>query len=152
MGESVFCELAPVILKLHRRTSRSWLALSQNGNEAVFNSPYVHINGLYYCAIPADSPALQYMYGIVLIEDEDGGIYLSWICRARELSCKECAYRSACQAFARRCPQEAGCKVIELHPEQGRLSIGNRYESPLSPQHLARALYPADGRLAVMTG
>ena len=93
---------------------------------------------------------------IVLIEDEEADIRLSWIGRTREVSCKECVYRDACAALRRRCREAEGidcnCRLLELCPEQGRLSISDKFDSALSPQLLQRALYPAAERVCPASG
>ncbi|MDO4997039.1 MAG: hypothetical protein Q4E16_00150 [Neisseria sp.] len=150
MRESLFQQFALSILKLHQQqTAKSWLAVQQGEESAVFSSPYAHIDGNYYFAVPSDCPNMQ-EHGIVLIEDEAGEMQLSWVGNTREVACTECVYRDACAALCRRGKiSEAnldGSRVVEFCPAQGRLNIGNQ-DSALSPQHLRRALYPANERL-----
>ena len=159
MSETMFKLFALDILQLHRQTYSSWLAVPQaeDGAEpAVFCSVYAHVDGHYYFAVPEQCPALNRQNGIVLIEDEEADIRLSWIGRTREVSCKECVYRDACAALRRRCREAEGidcnCRLLELCPEQGRLSISDKFDSALSPQLLQRALYPAAERVCPASG
>ena len=154
MSETMFKLFAPDILQLHRQIFSSWLAVSpakDKGEPAVFSSVYAHIDGHYYFALPEQCPALDRQNGIVLIENEKADIRLSWVGRTREVSCKECVYREACAVLQRRCGGEAdfdeNCRLLELDPEQGHLSISGKYDSALSPNLLQRALYPAAQRI-----
>lgn len=159
MPEPMFKLFALDILQLHQQTTSSWLALPQaeDADEtAIFNSAYAHVDGHYYFAVPEQCPALDQKNGIVLIEDEKADIRLSWIGRTREVSCKECVYRDACAVLRRRCGQTTDFddrhRLLELRPEQGHLSISDKYDAALSPELLQRALYPAAERLHTMAG
>ncbi|MDO4878633.1 MAG: hypothetical protein Q3966_04975 [Neisseria sp.] len=159
MPEPMFKLFALDILQLHQQTTSSWFALPQTENTdetAVFSSTYAHLDGHYYFAVPEQCPALDKQNGIVLIEDEEADIRLSWIGRTREVSCKECVYQDACAVLQRRCRQSSDfdgpCRLLELCPEQGHLSISDKYDAALSPQLLQRALYPAAERLQSMAG
>ncbi len=155
MSEPLFQQFARDILQLHQRTVISWLAVPQAEDTAVFTSPYAHIDGCYYFAIPDSCPSLQPQNGIVLIEDENAEIRLSWIGSTREVSCKECVYQDACAALQRRghyASHIENSRLLELCPQQGHLSIPNQCDSALSPQLLQRALYPAYERLHQLTG
>lgn len=155
MSESLFQQFALDILQLHQKTSTSWLALQQGEVGAVFSSPYAHIDGCYYFAVPEQCPAVR-QHGIMLIEDESKQVQLSWVGDTREVSCKEYAYEDICAALCRRCHLSNHClassRLIEFSPKQGRLNVHNQYDSALSPQHLRRALYPANERLQKMVG
>ncbi|MDO5059450.1 MAG: hypothetical protein Q4D82_05840 [Neisseria sp.] len=143
MSEYLFQQFAPEILKLHRQTAVSWLAVPQEDGDGVYSAPYAHIGGRYYFSAPQDSPELAAKQGIVLIEDEADGVRLSWVGHTREVPEDECVYFDACAELCKRCRLSGGClqsrRVWEFCPEQGRLNTG-KYDSALSPQVLQRAL------------
>lgn len=155
MGEPWFQQIARNILRLHQQTTVSWLAVPQAEDTAVFNGFYVHIDGCYYFALPHQCPRLRQQQGIVLIEDEQAEMRLSWVGDTREVSCREYLYQTVCAALKRRgCQADAlkNSRLLELCPQQGHLSMPNQYDSALSPQLLQRALYPAHERLHQLVG
>ncbi|RPC22387.1 hypothetical protein JY37_08390, partial [Neisseria meningitidis] len=86
--------------------------------------------------------------GILLIEDESRNLRLSWVGSARELDCKDNAYKRALSALSRklgRCKDKLHTAVqpflLELVPEKGRFSVGDE-EVWISRNDLVRALYP----------
>lgn len=148
MPESLFQRFASNVLRLHQQTARSWLVLQQQDDTQVFSSLYAHIDGCYYFALPPHCGLQAEQAAIVLIEDEEQAVRLSWVGPARKLACKDCKYHAACAALYRRCGHEdsIGC-LLEMRPQQGRLSIQDQWDCAFSPQHLQRALYPAAERI-----
>ncbi|WP_274572676.1 hypothetical protein [Neisseria leonii] len=147
MSESLFQRFAVDILRLHQQTANSWLVLEGRSGAEVVGSPYVHVDGCYYFSLPNDCGSVREQAAIVLIEDEQRSVRLSWVGEARRVACKDCKYAGACAALSRRCGEDAiGC-LWELCPQQGRLSIQDQWDCALSPEHLQRALYPAAERV-----
>lgn len=153
MPESIFKQVSLDILRLHQHTVHSLLATQCCGNCEVHEAAYVTIDGRYYvwqpCSASADIPET----GILLIEDEDCNARLSWVAKTREICRKDNLYERASLLLQRKIRrtcnktcQSSRARLLELTPEQGRLTTGSK-DLSLSPGDLVKALYPATYQL-----
>ncbi|EGZ44653.1 hypothetical protein [Neisseria wadsworthii] len=146
MSESLFWSLAPDILRLHRQNAYALLATGSQIHDAAL----VNLDGLYYMWLKneGDAPS-QPQPGILLIEDEEERARISWIATARTVHRKDSVYRRAAEALRRRFQsnRENQACLVELSPQQGRLTIDNTQDFTISPHDLMRALYPANERM-----
>lgn len=155
MPESVFQQIATAILRLHRYNPRSWLAFGDGNHTDIGSRPYTNIDGNYYFWLnnAENGKAASTKNGqaaVMLIEDELRQSNITWIGTARTVSRKEAVFQTACEAICRHthhCREKHGC-LIELIPAQGQLTLGRMEKLSVSPQHLKRALFPAQERLA----
>lgn len=146
MSESVFWSLAPEILKLHRQSAYSLFAAGSQIHDAAL----VNVDGLYYMWLDNAAESLgEAQRGILLIEDEAEHTRISWIATAREVGRRDSVYRRALSALSRRLKGSGGKtgRLVELAPQQGRLTIDNTQDFMISPRDLMRALYPANERM-----
>lgn len=146
MSESLFWSLAPEILKLHRHNAYSLFA----AGSTIYDAVMVNIDGLYYMWMEKDADLAASQLGILLLEDETEHTRISWIATAREVGEKDAVYQRAFNALKRRlknCNEgNSGC-LVELVPQQGRLTVGNTQDFTILPHDLVRALYPANERM-----
>ncbi|OSI10549.1 hypothetical protein [Neisseria canis] len=147
MSETLFWSLAPDILRLHRQSSYALLATGSQIHDATL----VNLDGLYYMWLEhADDTLNQPQPGILLIEDQEERARISWIATARTVHRKDSVYRRAANALRRRLKhnmENGQAYLVELSPQQGRLTIDNTQDFTISPHDLMRALYPANERM-----
>ncbi|STZ76557.1 hypothetical protein [Bergeriella denitrificans] len=154
MPESIFKQVSLDILRLHQHTLRSLLATQGCGDCEIHDAVYMTLDGRYYLWLPRTPSEKPSCAGILLIEDESACIRLSWVADMRPVRRKDNLYRRVSTLLQRRMQrakdkfhQAADACLLELTPQQGRLSTGGR-EIALSPCDLVKALYPASHRLA----
>lgn len=151
MPESIFQQVAPDILRLHRQTVYSLIATQGCEQCEVHDAAYVMLDGRYYVWLPC-MPSEKPDTGILLIENENLQARLSWVAGAREISGKDSLYRRVMSALNRRMRQTkekfkaAESCLLELTPREGRLTTGTK-DLSLSPHDLVKALYPASHHL-----
>lgn len=150
MPESIFKQVSLDILRLHQQTFRSLLATQCSDCTEVHDAVYVMLDGRYYVLLPETLPRDDLQAGIFLIEDDTTQARLSWVARTRTIQQKSSLYRRALSALHRRMRhtkqslgQVANACMLELTPQQGRLTIDENRDFALSPADLMKALYPA---------
>lgn len=151
MQENTFPQISLDLLRLHQHTCRTLLATGGCQNCQIHNPVYVTLDGRYYVCLPC-MPADN--TGILLIEDENTQARLSWVATAREVKQKESAYERVISALQHRMPrsekqqpQASRTHLLELTPQQGRLTTGSK-DLSLTPHDLVKALYPAKQKVA----
>lgn len=150
MPESIFKQVSLDILRLHQQTFRSLLATQGGDGAEVHDAVYATLDGHYYVLLP-EAPAQSGMQpGIFLIENDITAARLSWVAQTRPVQQKSGLHRRAIAALQRRMrqtkqtlDQAANACLLELIPQQGRLTISNDRDFALSPADLMKALYPA---------
>ncbi|ASK26496.1 hypothetical protein [Neisseria chenwenguii] len=149
MPESIFKQVSLDILRLHQRAVRSLIATQGCTECEVHDAVFVTVEGRYYVWLPCMPSENPTHTGILLIEDEETQARLSWVAETREVKRKDSLYRRATAALQQkmqrtknRFHQAATNYLLELTPRQGRLTTNNR-DLSLSPNDLAKALYPA---------
>ncbi|MDO4906529.1 pyridoxamine 5'-phosphate oxidase family protein [Neisseria sp.] len=149
MPESIFKQVSLDILRLHQKAVRTLLATGCSGSPEIHDAVFVTLNGRYYVWL-SESPQNEPETGILLIEAEDAPTRLSWVAGARKLKKQDSLYRRAAAALQRRISPtrakscQTGCPcLLELTPQQGRLTVGDNRDFTLSPSDLMKALYPA---------
>ncbi|MDO5640349.1 MAG: pyridoxamine 5'-phosphate oxidase family protein [Neisseria sp.] len=147
MPENIFKQISLDILRLHQQTCRTLLATHDSNATQVREAVYVTIDGRYYVLLPQISETQAPQSGILLIEADDAQARLSWVASARPVKQKSSLYRRALEALQRRVlhtrhPAADAC-LLELTPQQGRLTLRQNRDFALSPADLVRALYPA---------
>ena len=152
MPESIFKQVSLDILRLHRETFRSLLATQCCDDCEIHDAVYVTLNGRYYVWLPCVSEKCP-KTGILLIEDEAANIRLSWVAGTREIKQKDSVYSRVVSALQRKMQkarqkfhQQSGAYLLELTPQQGRLTTDSK-DFSLSPNDLMKALYPATHQL-----
>lgn len=148
MPESIFKQISLDILRLHQHTIRSLFATQQHNDTEIHDAVYITLDGRYYIWLP-ETAKNSAKTGILLIEDEHSRSRLSWITSARTVKQKDSLYNRVLHAIERRMQRTknafnrtAGACLLELTPQQGRLTTGNNKDFTLSPSDLVRALYP----------
>lgn len=149
MPESIFKQISLDILRLHQHTIHSLLATQCCNDTEVYDAVYVTLDGRYYVWLQNSASIDKPQTGILLIEDEVSQSRLSWITTTREVKQKDSLYTRAISAIQRKMQrttdkftQAKDLRLIELTPQQGRLTTGNN-DFSLSPYDLKKALYPA---------
>lgn len=149
MPESILKQVSLDILRLHQKAVHTLLATECSGCPKIHDAVFVTLDGKYYVWL-SESPANEPETGILLIETEDAATRLSWIASARKLKKKDSLYCRAASALQRRtqsgqaafCQTDCPC-LLELTPQQGRLTVDDNRDFTLSPSDLMKALYPA---------
>ncbi|MCP1659720.1 pyridoxamine 5'-phosphate oxidase family protein [Neisseria perflava] len=149
MPESIFKQVSLDILRLHQQTLRSLLATQGCEHCEIHDAVYITLNGRYYVWLPCMPSEKPCATGILLIEDEASNTRLSWVADTREVKQKDSLYQRVSAALQRRMRrtkekfhQAADACLLELTPQQGRLTTGSK-DLSLSPHDLVKALYPA---------
>ncbi|UOO82574.1 pyridoxamine 5'-phosphate oxidase family protein [Uruburuella testudinis] len=150
MPESIFKQVSLDILRLHQHTARSLLAVQHADEAEIHDAVYVTLEGRYYVLLPDTAAPCDALTGIFLIEADDEQARLSWVATTRAVQRKDTLYRRALAALQRRVQQTkqslnqaANSCLLELTPQQGRLTISDNKDFALSPHDLMKALYPA---------
>ena len=150
MPESIFKQVSLDILRLHQQTCHTLLATQSSDSTEIHEAVYVTLDGRYYVLLPQAPEAEALQSGILLIETDDAHARLSWVASARAVAQKSSLYRRALSALHRRMrhtkqslSQAAYTCLLELTPQQGRLTIDENRDFALSPADLMKALYPA---------
>lgn len=153
MPENIFKQVSLDILRLHQHTVRSLLATQSCGDCEIHDAVYVTLDGRYYLGLPCMPSEEPSDTGILLIEDEVSQARLSWVARTRQVKQKDNLYRRVSSALQRRLERSKGnpaqaapACLLELTPQQGRLTTGSK-DLSLSPHDLMKALYPATHKL-----
>ena len=153
MPESIFKQVSLDILRLHQQAIRSLIATQGCEQCEVHDAVFVTLDGRYYVWLPCFNEAEQAKTGILLIEDEKSQARLSWVASTREVKQKDSLYSRVVSALQRKMQktknkfnQAAGAHLLELTPQQGRLTTGSK-DLSLSPHDLMKALYPASHQL-----
>ncbi len=149
MPESIFKQVSLDILRLHQKAVHTLLATECSGCPEIHDAVFVTLNGRYYVWLP-ENPQSEPETGILLIEAEDAATRLSWVASARRLKKRDSLYCRAAAALQRRsqpgqaafCQTKCPC-LLELTPQQGRLTVDDNRDFTLSPSDLMKALYPA---------
>ncbi|MBF0804881.1 MULTISPECIES: pyridoxamine 5'-phosphate oxidase family protein [unclassified Neisseria] len=149
MPENIFKQVSLDILRLHQKAVHTLLATQCSGCPEIHDAVFVTLNGRYYVWL-TESPQSDPKTGILLIEAEGTPTRLSWVARARRLKKKDRLYCRAAAALQRRinpdqaasCPADSPC-LLELTPQQGRLTVNDNRDFTLMPSDLMKALYPA---------
>ncbi|MDO4640927.1 MAG: pyridoxamine 5'-phosphate oxidase family protein [Neisseria sp.] len=147
MSENIFWYLAPDILQLHRQNTYSLFATGSQ----IHDADLVNVDGLYYMWLEdKENDLREPQPGILLIEDQNEHARISWITTARTVNRKDSVYRRAAAALRRRLKvdkQNSQTRLVELAPQQGRMTIDNAQDFMISPHDLMRALYPASDKI-----
>ncbi len=158
MPENIFKHIALDILRLHQQTCRSLLATQCRHCTEVCEVPFVTLDGRYYVLLPQAPDADDPQAGILLIEADDAQARLSWVATTRAVQQKSSLYRRAIEALQRRVQhgkhsltQAANACLLELTPQQGRLTLQQDYDFTLSPADLVKALYPAHHTIGALS-
>ncbi|PSJ80400.1 hypothetical protein [Neisseria iguanae] len=153
MPENIFKQVSLDILRLHQQTIRSLLATQGCDDCEIHDAMYVTLDGRYYVGLPCMPSENPSDTGILLIEDEVSQARLSWVARTREVKQKDNLYQRVINALQRRLERSKGkhsqaapTYLLELTPQQGRLTTGSK-DLSLSPYDLMKALYPATHKL-----
>lgn len=149
MPESIFKQISLDILRLHQHTIRSLFATQYHNDTEIHDAVYITLDGRYYVWLPKTAENSTET-GILLIEDEYSHSRLSWITTARTVKQKDSLYNRVLNAIERRMlrtknsfNRTAGACLLELTPQQGRLTTGSNKDFTLSHSDLVKALYPA---------
>lgn len=150
MPESIFQQVSLDILRLHQHTARSLLAVPHDEAAEIHDAVFAMIEGRYYMLVPQSAALCDKRTGILLIETDDAQARISWVASARTIQHKSNIYRRALAALQRRVQQTkqslnqaAEACLLELTPQQGRLTTCDNRDFALSPHDLMKALYPA---------
>ncbi len=149
MPESIFKQVSLDILRLHQQAISSLIATKCCDECEVHDAVFITLDGRYYVWLPCMGKSPQSETGILLIEDEDGNTRLSWVAGTREVKQKDSLYNRVVSALQRKMQrtknkfiQSANARLLELTPQQGRLTTNSK-DFSLSPHDLMKALYPA---------
>ncbi|OSI07159.1 putative lipoprotein [Neisseria animaloris] len=151
MPENIFKQVSLNILRLHQQTVHSLLATQCSDVTEIHDAVYVTLNGKYYVWLPQTPQKDSQETSILLIEDTDAQARLSWITTIRTIKQKDSLYSRVIEALQRRMRhttnkliQAADACLLELTPQQGRLTVDENRDFTLSPADLMKALYPAN--------
>lgn len=149
MPESIFKQISLDILRLHQKAVYSLLATQCSGCPEIHNAAFITLNGRYYLWLD-HNPQNEPDTGILLIETEDASMRLSWVASARAVKQKDSMHQRVTAALQRRLSatkdtfiEAANNCLLELTPQQGRLTTADNRDFMLSPSDLMKALYPA---------
>ena len=149
MPENIFKQISLDILRLHQKAVHSLLATQCSNCPEIHNAVFITLNGRYYVWLD-QNPQNEPDTGILLIETEDASTRLSWVASARTVKQKDRLHQRVTAALQRRLQatketfiQAANSCLLELTPQQGRLTTADNRDFTLSPSDLMKALYPA---------